>query len=318
VTRARHELLLSGAFWSSGVRPRTPSPFLRELIDAGVVPPAPRASELTDNPLGDAVETFEWPRDPLGGRRTRVEWAAEQVRSAIPRASGRWERDLSLLLAERESRLSAATRVALPARVSASRFKDFVTDPASVARSLRRPMPERPYRATRLGTLFHSWVEQRYALGGTSEQLDASPLELDDGPVLDEQFGDAERLSELQATFARSAWGDRRPVDVEREIHVVLDGQVIVCKIDAVYETTDGRLEIVDWKTGKAPKDAADLEAKQFQLALYRLAYALWRGIDADLIDAVFYFVADDAVVRPERIFDEAELVERWRAGALA
>ena len=30
--------------------------------------------------------------------------------------------------------------------------------------ALRRPMPERPYRATRLGTLFHSWVEQR--IGG--------------------------------------------------------------------------------------------------------------------------------------------------------
>ena len=52
--------------------------------------------------------------------------------------------------------------------------------------------------------------------------------------------------------------------------------------------------------------------------AAVRRLNAQWRGIDADLIDAVFYFVADDAVVRPQRIFDEAELVERWRAGALA
>jgi DNA helicase-2/ATP-dependent DNA helicase PcrA len=27
-------------------------------------------------------------------------------------------------------------------------------------------MPERPYRATRLGTLFHDWVENRYGVHG--------------------------------------------------------------------------------------------------------------------------------------------------------
>ena len=309
VTRARDSLLLSGSFWSGGVRPRVPSVFLRELIDADAVPAVDLVSALDESPLGDEAEGFLWPRDPLGGRRTRVAWAAEQVRSAVPGDAGRWERDLALLLAEREQRLSARDRVAMPARVSASRFKDFVTDPAAVARGLRRPMPERPYRATRLGTLFHSWVENRYGLRGTAEQLDA--VDTDDG-----DYAEAERLAELQETFAHSEWGTRQPVDVEREIHLVLDGQVIVCKIDAVYER-DGRWEIVDWKTGKAPKDAADLEAKQFQLALYRLAYARWRGVDPALIDAVFYFVADDRVVRPERIFDEAELVERWRAGAL-
>jgi len=70
----------------------------------------------------------------------------------------------------------------------------------------------------------------------------------------------------------------------------------------------------VDWKTGKAPKSAADLEAKQLQLALYRLAYSRWKGVELALIDAVFYYVADDAVIEPERIFDEAELVALWRS----
>jgi DNA helicase-2/ATP-dependent DNA helicase PcrA len=28
----------------------------------------------------------------------------------------------------------------------------------------------------------------------------------------------------------------------------------------------------------------------------------------------VFYFVSDDLVVRPERLFDEAELLELWNA----
>ena len=57
-----------------------------------------------------------------------------------------------------------------------------------------------------------------------------------------------------------------------------------------------------------------DLEERQLQLALYRLAYARWKGIEPERIDAVFYFVADDAIIRPERLFGEAELLERWEA----
>jgi DNA helicase-2/ATP-dependent DNA helicase PcrA len=73
-------------------------------------------------------------------------------------------------------------------------------------------------------------------------------------------------------------------------------------------------VRIVDWKTGRAPKDAADLERKQLQLALYRLAYARWAGVELDRISAAFYFVADDIVIEPEHIDDEQELLARWRA----
>ena len=31
-------------------------------------------------------------------------------------------------------------------------------------------------------------------------------------------------------------------------------------------------------------------------------------------IDAVFYYVADDRVIRPDHVYDEAELLARWRA----
>jgi DNA helicase-2/ATP-dependent DNA helicase PcrA len=308
VTRARHSLLLTGSFWAGTTKPRGPSPFLSELSGAGVVPALPTGTENDENPLGDEVDVISWPLDPLGGRRARVEAAAEAVRSADPSATGRWGAELDLLLAERAARLDADRRVEVPSRVPASRFKEFVTDPASVARSLRRPMPEKPYRATRLGTLFHSWVEQRSGVSGSVEELDSLPTEAD----VESEPLDAERLAALQRTFEHSRWGSLAPVEVEREIHLILDGQIIVCKIDAVYEE-GGRYQIVDWKTGKAPRDAQDLEDKQLQLALYRLAYARWRDIDPELIDAVFYYVADDRVIAPERLFDEQELIELWR-----
>jgi DNA helicase-2/ATP-dependent DNA helicase PcrA len=308
VTRARHSLLVSGSWWSSGIKPRRPSAFLLELEAAGRIDELPAATEYPENPLGGEVDLVSWPMDPLGNRRARVEAAARAVLEADPNDTGKWQRELDLLLAERAARIDASTRVPVPRRVPASRFKDFVTDPASVARSLRRPLPERPYRATRLGTLFHSWVEQRSGLGGGTEAIDSLSIEIDsdDAPLTREQ------LAALQRTFEHSEWSSRAPIEVEREIHLVLDGQIIICKIDAVYER-DGRYQVVDWKTGKAPRDAQDLEDKQLQLALYRLAYARWKGVDPSLIDAVFYYVADDRVITPERLFDEVELIELWR-----
>ena len=313
VTRARHSLLLTASFWATQASARRPSPFLRELEAAGVIGGLPLESEHADNPLGDEANLFRWPMDPLGGRRAVVERAAELVRGAVPGAEGEWETELTLLLEERQRRIDATGLVEIPTRVSASRFKDFVSDPAAVAASLRRPMPERPYRATRLGTLFHDWVEQRYGVHGTSEELDAAPLEFDGGESEAADSIDPAGLAALRATFERSEFATLTPEEVEIEIHLVLDGEVIVCKLDAVY-LIDGRFRVVDWKTGKAPRDAADLESKQLQLALYRQAYAEWKGLDPRLIDAVFYYVTDDRVIRPERIYNRDELVALWRS----
>lgn len=317
VTRARRSLLLTGSYWSTQSRPRSPGAYLLELQQAGLLPEDafPPCDEPDENPLAPESRTVLWPLDPLGVRRTRVEAAAAAVQTARERGPGDggvYALDVDLLLAERARREAEDGLVELPARIPASRFKDFVSDPAGVAEQLRRPMPERPYRQTRLGTLFHRWVEERYGVaGGATDELDATVAEQDDpaGEILG-----AEELAELQATFAASEWADRAPAEVELEIHVTLAGQVVVSKLDAVYPVDDGRhdVQIVDWKTGKAPRDAADLERKQLQLALYRLAYAKHAGIDPARIDAVFYFVADDRVVRPERLYSEAELVELW------
>ena len=315
LTRAIHSLYLTGSFWSGPSKARGPSAFLLELETAGHIGELPIDTAHDENPLTDQLRTEQWPLDPLGARRSKVERAVELYSAALvdPTHDGRWSRDIELLLAERAAAAHAKEFVELPSRVSASRFKDYVTDPVAVATSLRRPMPERPYRATRLGTLFHSWVEARYGASGTAEFIDADADEIDGDEYAEGAGGtDFARLAELQATFERSRWATLRPVDVEVEIHLPFDGRIVICKIDAVYEE-DGRFQVVDWKTGKAPRDAADLEEKQLQLALYRLAYAHWRGIDPDVIDAVFYFVADDAIIAPERLYSEAELVTLWR-----
>ncbi|QHC66149.1 UvrD-helicase domain-containing protein [Rathayibacter sp. VKM Ac-2759] len=306
VTRARHHLLLSGSWWAGQSKPRGPGVFLRDLEAADTIPELPAEPQNLENPLEQAPRTFRWPHDPLGARGDRVRAAAERVRVAEPALLGARGDDIRLLLAERAVRLGGGERVALPTRIPASRFKDIVSSPAEVTAQLRRPMPERPYRQTRLGTTFHSWVENRFGIQGGAEAVDTFPDEIDDAG---ETSVEQERLSALIATFERSEWADRRPEAVEIEIHLQLAGHVVVCKLDAVYPTAEG-YQIVDWKTGRAPRDAADLELKQFQLALYRLAFSRWRGVPLESVDAVFYFVADDLVLRPERFYSERELAE--------
>jgi DNA helicase-2/ATP-dependent DNA helicase PcrA len=178
-----------------------------------------------------------------------------------------------------------------------------------------------------LGTLFHAWVENR-ALRGEAPTLfdatDADSVALLGGGNTAETVdaSDAAALEKLQQTFAASPWGERKPVDVEIEIHLPLGPNVVVCKLDAVYRadgadahaevTSESRFEIIDWKTGKAPQDADDLAIRSYQLALYRAAYAAFTGIPEENIDAVFYFVADDVVIRPEKLLTYEQLEELW------
>ncbi|MCU1415364.1 MAG: ATP-dependent helicase [Microbacteriaceae bacterium] len=324
ITRAKHDLLLTGSFWA-GNSERPPSVYLTELAEAGIIEPPPEASELDENPETLEEHDPNWPLPRLGGREEAVLNAAELVRTSAASSgggadTGRWTEDVELLLEERRARALAEQLVELPVRVPASRFKDFVSNPGAVAASLRRPMPERPYRATRLGTLFHAWVEQRLGVGGTAESIDAFAFELDDPEggtavaTASVEYAESEQaaLDRLIEIFEGSPWASRSAVEVEREIHLPLAGRVVVCKIDAVFSSDGERFEVVDWKTGKAPKDEADLESKQLQLALYRQAFAEWKGIDPDVIDAVFYYVADDEIIRPKRLWSRAELETEW------
>lgn len=316
MTRAKEKLLLAGSFWSVQANPRKPNVYLAELAERGIISPMPLGPESEkENPLDSFDSPVQWPMKPLNNREEAVATAALIVEQANPATPTIWDKEIELLLAERDRRAAGSEKLELPTRIPASKFKDFIDDPHAVAQALRRPLPEKPYRATNLGTLFHSWVEHRSVLSGNLELVDSTLFERDDELVeLDSGHDDA-ALAALKATFERSRWANLKPVAVELEVNLPLGNTTVVCKIDAIYEVVGSngqRVEIVDWKTGKAPKNAADLELKQFQLALYRAAYANWAGIAPENIDAVFYFVADDAIVTPERLYSEAELLERW------
>jgi DNA helicase-2/ATP-dependent DNA helicase PcrA len=80
-----------------------------------------------------------------------------------------------------------------------------------------------------------------------------------------------------------------------------------------VFKVGD-RYEIVDWKTGSAPNNAAEQESMALQLALYRFAYSELRSIPIENIDVCFYFIADDIELVPKVVPSPEGLVKVWEA----
>lgn len=332
-TRARSDLLLSGAHWAGQVKPRQASPYLLDALDVLGLDPI-EGVEPDDNPYDGPGMTRSWPMDPLGDRRPRVAAAAQEARAALARPERPEPTEqLKRLLAERAERQQGAA-AEVPTRVPASRFKDWVTDYRGTLRDLGRPMPERPYTQTRIGTLFHAWVEHRSGLVGASSTVESALWELDDegadaAPATHVGSDDERALDELRAVFERSEWAPLQPIAVEIEIDFAFSeaqeaaeggGHIVICKLDAVYRREDrgGRIEIVDWKTGRAPRTAAEREERMLQLALYRLAYHRRFGVPLEEIDVALFYVADDLVIRDERIYSESDLVQRWSAARAA
>lgn len=283
----------------------------------------------SENPLAGEVDVTIWPVDPLGWRRDFVELAVQKSFGSELKTT---ESDQNLVKRLLEEERNELLKIPLPFRIPASKFKDYVNDSDAVASEIALPVPQRPHRATAMGTIFHTWVENR-SVGRLDEELeyfglleDDIDFEFDDDDL---QIEDKEGLSgatdsaaskeaevtnklvDWQDNFAKSRWGSLQPWKVELEIHLPLAEQIIICKIDAIFKEDD-KYEIVDWKTGALPKDAADKEAKDFQLSLYRLALAKYLGEPIENIAACFYFVKHDKVLEADKLLSEAEIIAIW------
>ncbi len=326
VTRAARDVVLSGHWWGrTQERPRGPSPFLTEAhehLEAGASADEPWHDEP---PEPDAANPLVVGRPPVpfpGGldeavleRRRR---AAADVRAALAGADvpdpadrgpladaeqarldrlGALDVELDALLEEAQSSRGGEVAVDLPGTVSATLLMRLRDDADGLARDLARPMPRRPSATARFGSRFHAWVEGHV---GQPALLDPTDIP---GRAEDDIDDDAE-LAELTELFRTGRYGERVPEVVEAPFHLVLRGQVVVGRIDAVYRDADGAYEVVDWKTGRRQ------DADPTQLALYRLAWAELAGVPAEQVRAVFYYVRTGDVVAPPDLPDRAALEE--------
>ena len=119
-------------------------------------------------------------------------------------------------------------------------------------------------------------------------------------------------LQELVARFEAGPFGHRSPVAVEPPFALVLGGQVVRGRIDAVFADGEGGFLLVDWKTNRAHG------ADPVQLAVYRLAWAELHGVALEKVRAAFFYVRDGEVVLHDDLPGRQELEEvlRGRDGA--
>jgi DNA helicase-2/ATP-dependent DNA helicase PcrA len=327
VTRPKTQLLLTASYWTGSTK--KPNKLSSFLLKAAELPAslveiydrrdhngepesvfAPCESDV--NPLAATEQTQSWPLEPLGGRHgAKVREIAELVRD---RAATTLERNPELdpdlidrLLRERTERARQAFEVEIPVRINASSFKDYLNKPAETAAKMLRPVPEAPFKATRAGTLFHSLMEAKFASWSSAELSDAESFEAE------RDLGDYEQTIEaLEANFAASRWAKLQPLAAELEIQLAVDSNIYVCKLDAVFEGRDGSHEIVDWKTGAAPKSESEIAERALQLELYRLAYATARGLKLADVTASLFYVAEGLEIQAQNNLDAAQLRQRW------
>ncbi len=317
-TRAEDRVVVSGHWWGrTQIKPRGPSSFLtstREWLAARDVEPLcwaePPAEEET-NPHLVVADGIAWPAPApeLTGRaalaaevRAVREHRVEPV-SELPLPGDRLAElssEIDLLLAEAEQDGGVVRPVRLPSTLSATGVLALAQDAEAFARGLARPMPRRPSGAARFGTRFHAWVEAHF---GQQPLLD--PTELPGQGDVD-LASDAE-LDEVIALFEAGPYGDAVPHAVETPFSLVLAGQQVVGRIDAVFATGPPDrpgFEVVDWKTSRRP------DADPLQLSLYRLAWAELHDIDPSRVSGAFYYVRLGEVQRlaPDELLDRPAL----------
>ena len=165
-------------------------------------------------------------------------------------------------------------------------------------------MPQPPAPLARRGTEFHRWLEQRF---GPQRLIDPGDLlgAADAGP----DAGDDQDLARLRERFEAGEWSDRWPHEVEVPFETLIGDRLVRGRIDAVFaDAPGGGFDVVDWKTGRQPASPEEERAVAVQLAAYRLAWAALAEVPVEQVRAAFYYVRDDATVRPADLLDEAGL----------
>ena len=206
-----------------------------------------------------------------------------------------WDEELERLLAEARADRGGLVEVPLPSSLSATAVARLRDDPEQFAREIARPMPRKPSPAARFGTRFHAWVEARF---GQQSLLDPDELPGRGDLGID----DEDELRELIATFEAGPFAERVPTAVEPPFALVLAGQVVRGRIDAVYAGPDGSWLVVDWKTNQ--RQTAD----PLQLAIYRLAWAELMGVPLAEVRAAFHYVRTGETVEISDLADREGL----------
>lgn len=218
--------------------------------------------------------------------------------------------------------------------LSPSRAGDFMSCPLMYRYRTLDKLPEQPSVDAVRGTVVHKVLEDLFDLPAADRTPDRAAdllvpswdALLAEAPELAEMFGGEGPDVATWLTSCREVLTSyftledpRRLEPAEREVYVeaLLDSKLLLRGfVDRVDVAPDGRIRVVDYKTGRAP--GADFEAKAlFQMKFYALVIWRTRGVVPAMLQLVY--LGNGELLRYEP--DEADLLatERkveaiWRA----
>ncbi|MDO5676669.1 MAG: ATP-dependent DNA helicase [Propionibacteriaceae bacterium] len=321
-TRAKRLLIASTHTWTpENIRPRGESPYfevIRDLCEAAGTYLDARTRDEATNPIPAEPARAAWPVELDAAtliQRAEATQLIEEAASVMPlpeaqREAWIWESGVSSAedaatvaqwddsirhLAELAQRRGRRT-VELPDGLSATALMALRSDRDGFAAGLMRRMPRRPSTAARMGSRFHEWLQERFLLPASLEEVEpvtgAAPPE----------------LAALIRAFESGQFATRTPLGVEVPFLMRRGPHELRGRIDAVYRwQQDGfAYLVVDWKTSNQSADP-------LQLAVYRQAWAEARGVDPATVGAAFYHVLTDQlrlVDAPAELIDQALKME--------
>ncbi|MCA1840708.1 MAG: ATP-dependent helicase [Actinobacteria bacterium] len=333
LTRARRLLYVTAAWWYERQQNyKGPSMFFIEVDRVAVTESLPHDELPETSPLQEALlEKSHWPPaahslspDPLLGelypdvveRLIDGSMTEGDVLSVLSNKDR--TRAESLLGGHRDELVTLIKSSSKPAPGGIRTGSWSATQAIGLAngsiepRVLQRPLPSKPSAARSIGTQVHLWIESNSrALSGLADE-----------EALDEPSLPAEpaRLARLRQTYSSMGFDDRTLAKLDSgepmaELPFVLKlgGQLIRGRIDAVYETDAGGLEIVDFKTG------AEVTIGEFdQLMVYAGALSK-AGITSDKpVKLTYCYLATGTLDSREVSLAEAEEALSSLAGKIA
>jgi DNA helicase-2/ATP-dependent DNA helicase PcrA len=299
LTRAKQRLYCTAAHWYGVDERKGPSDFWDEInacADDGLVEVVRMDEPSDENPVLDAMRRdLVWPPaqarvdddaldwiervEAMRAGKLEVERVLAEGGEHARTAYAEHLRVIDALLADRAEPVRAGRGRRSLAATAAVKASEGMQDLGEIL----HPLPQPASEAQRLGIEVHSWIEEmhRGLIGLAEEEA------LDEASLLP----DRRTVARLKKNFRAMGYEGRRPFvlpggEPATEVPFTLklaDDLVVRGRIDALYTSDDGSLEIVDFKTGSTP------ETSHLQLEVYAEALAALGILDGEVALTIAY-----------------------------